>query len=245
MKRFLGLAMVLLSFPAMAAEKAGEISRFEGKVLLYRDGGVRGDTLERPGAEISVGDSIATKRDAAAFIRFVDGNRIIVKENSTLNIKALKQAALGNGTVLFDIRKRGGVKGFEVTSATVTMGVRGTRFAVREHDGKLEVCVKEGKVEVAPLQGGFRKHRAAENLVDGAKALQDEMKREFDDAKSQMQAQFEESQRLLAAGDFESVERIDLEAGSGITIEGSDAWVSGLPDWADKELAQFDDFEGN
>lgn len=245
MKRFLGLAMVLFSLPALAADKAGEVSKFQGKVLLYRDGGVRGDTLERAGAMIAVGDSIATKRDAAAFIRFIDGNRIIVRENSTLNIKAVQQASLGSGTVLFDIRKRGGVKGFEVTSATVTMGVRGTRFAVRERDGKLEVCVKEGKVEVAPIQGTFRKHRAAENLEEGAKTMQDDLKKQFDSATAQMKAQFEESQRLLAAGDFEAVEQIDLEAGSGITIEGSDAWVSGLPDWADKELAQFDDFENN
>ncbi|HAD04417.1 MAG: hypothetical protein A2091_03290 [Desulfuromonadales bacterium GWD2_61_12] len=242
MKRFLGLAMVLFSFPAMAADKAGVISKFEGKVLLYRNGGVRGDTLEHAGAEIAVGDAIATKRDATAFIRFVDGNRVIIKENSTLNIKALQEASLGSGTVLFDIRKRGGVKGFEVTSATVTMGVRGTRFAVRETEGKLEVCVKEGKVEVAPKQGTFRKHRAAENLEAGAKTMQEDLKKQFDAATSQMKAQFEESKRLLAAGDFEAVERIDLEAGSGITIDGSDAWVSGLPDWADKELAQFEDF---
>lgn len=242
MKRFLGLALVFLSFPAMAADKAGEISKYEGKVLLYRDGGVRGDTLERAGAEIAVGDSIATKREATAFVRFVDGNRIIVKENSTLNIKALKEATLGTGTVLFDIRKRGGVKGFEVTSATVTMGVRGTRFAVREVDGKLEVCVKEGKVEVAPKQGTFRKHRAAESLEEGAKTMQEDLKKQYDDARSQMKAQFEESKRLLAAGDFEAVERIDLEAGSGITIDGSDAWVTALPEWADKELAQFEEF---
>lgn len=245
MKRFLGLVLVFISLPAMAADKAGEVSKFEGKVLLYRDGGVRGDTLEQAGAEIAVGDAIATKRDAAAFIRFIDGNRIIVRENSTLNIKAVQQAALGSGTVLFDIRKRGEVKGFEVTSATVTMGVRGTRFAVREREGKLEVCVKEGKVEVAPIQGTFRKHRATESLEEGAKTMQDDLKKQFDSARSQMQAQFEESKRLLAAGDFEAVERIDLEAGSGITIEGSDAWVSGLPDWADKELTLFDDFPEN
>lgn len=240
MSRYLTLLLLLFVVPASAAEKAGEISKYSGKVLLYRGGGVRGDTIEKSGAAVGVGDSVATKREAVAMLAFVDGNRVILKENSTLEIKGLKAAAAGDGTVLFDIRKRGGVKGFEVTTATVTMGVRGTRFAVRTQGGKVEVAVKEGKVEVAPVAGKFRKHPASENLAEGMQNLQDEMKRSFEDAQARMKAQFEESQQLLAAGDIEAVEQIDLEAGSSITIDGSDAWVAAFPDWAEQELSLFD-----
>lgn len=240
MKRFLVLILLSVALPAAAAETAGEISKVSGKVLLYPGGGVRSDAVRKPGAAIRVGDAIATKREAVATIAFVDGNRVILKENSTLAVKGLKAATAGDGTVLFDIRKRGGVKGFEVTTATVTMGVRGTRFAVRTNGDKVEVAVKEGKVEVAPIDGKFRKHPAQENLAEGMQDLQDEMKRSFEDAQARMKNQFEESQQLLAAGDIEAVERIDLEAGSSITIDGSDAWVAAFPDWAEQELALFD-----
>jgi ferric-dicitrate binding protein FerR (iron transport regulator) len=240
MKRYLVLILLSVALPAAAAEKAGEISKVSGKVLLYRGGGVRSDAVKEPGAAIRVGDSIATKREALATIAFVDGNRVILKENSTLAVKGLKTATAGDGTVLFDIRKRGGVKGFEVTTATVTMGVRGTRFAVRTNGDKVEVAVKDGKVEVAPIDGKFRKHPAQENLAEGMQGLQDEMKKSFEDAQARMKNQFEESQQLLAAGDIEAVEQIDLEAGSSITIDGSDAWVAAFPDWAEQELALFD-----
>ena len=63
------------------------------------------------------------------------------------------------------------------------------------------------------------------------------MRQDFEKTVDQMEAQFEESKRLMASGDFEAVEKIDLEAGMAVVIQGSDVWVSAVPDWIEEALS--------
>lgn len=231
---------LLLAAVAGAADKAGEISKVEGKVLVYRGGSVRGASVERPGEAVGVGDAVTTKREAMAYLAFIDGNRVILKENATLTIKDLHTGDVGNGTVLFDVRKRGDLKGFEVTTGTVTMGVRGTRFAVENRDGKVAVHLKEGQLHVTPGAGQFKRHRPDD--LEGFRELQVELKVQTDAAKERMRQQFEKSKQHMLAGDLDYVDQIDLEAGSSLVIEGNEVWQSALPDWAEKDFALFEQF---
>lgn len=241
MQKLMMLLILLLPCTALAADKAGEVSKYEGKVLIYRDGGARGTPIDRPGEALGVGDAVTTKRDATAYVAFIDGNRVIVKENSTLTVKTLNHNEVGTGKVLFDIRKRGDLKGFEVTSATVTMGVRGTRFAVENRDGKVAVHLKEGKLNVIPTAGKFQRHSPDD--LEGFQDLRQELQVQTDAAKDRMRQQFEESKKHMLAGDLEYVEQIDLEAGSSLIIEGNEVWQAALPDWAEQDFALFDQFD--
>ncbi|PLX99506.1 MAG: hypothetical protein C0624_13410 [Desulfuromonas sp.] len=232
----LTLSLILFALPAYATDQMGQIAHTEGKVLHYSAGSARGKRVKDPGTQLQQGDTVATKRGSQADVLFIDGNRVVVQENSILEVKGLQTMEVANGTVLFDIRKRGELRGFEVTSGTVTMGVRGTRFAVRSKEGRLEVGVTEGKVEVSSSTGPLRKRKPL-TMEEQFKEQQEEMRQDFEKSIEQMEAQFEESKRLMAAGDFEAVEKIDLEAGMALIIQGSDAWVSAVPDWIDEALS--------
>jgi len=233
------LSLFLLAMPAYAADQVGQINHTEGKVLHYSAGSARGKRVKTPGTQLQEGDSVATKRASQADVAFVDGNRVIVQENSILEVKQLAEMEVKNGTVLFDIRKRGELRGFEVTSGTVTMGVRGTRFAVRSKEGRLEVGVTEGKIEVSSSTGPLRKRKPL-TMEEQFRQQQEQMRQDFDKTVGQMEAQFEESKRLMAAGDFEAVEKIDLEAGMALVIQGSDVWLAAVPDWIEEALSTFE-----
>lgn len=238
-KFFTLMLMMLFTLPAYATDQIGQIAHTEGKVLHYSAGSARGKRVKDPGTQLVQGDSIATKRESQADVHFVDGNRVVVQENSILEVKGLQNMEVDNGTVLFDIRKRGELRGFEVTSGTVTMGVRGTRFAVRSKEGRLEVGVTEGKVEVSSSTGPLRKRKPL-TMEEQFKQQQEQMRQDFEKTVNQMEAQFEESKRLMAAGDFEAVEKIDLEAGMALVLQGSDVWVSAVPDWIEEALSTFE-----
>ena len=230
--------LILLAAPAFAGQ-VGEIAETEGRVLYYSAGSARGERVTSPGLELRTGDSLATKRSSQADVMFIDGNLVVVRENSLLKVNALQQVAVGSGTVLFDIRKRGELRGFEVTSGTVTMGVRGTRFAVRAGEGRIEIGVTEGKVQVTSSAGPLRKRRPL-TMEEQFEEQQRQMREDFEKTIEQMEAQFEESKRLMAAGDFEAVEKIDLEAGMSVIIQGSDVWLAAVPDWIEAELSVLD-----
>lgn len=234
---FLGL---ILSTAAAAGDKAGEISKLEGKVLVYRGGGVRGEAVEQPGTSVGVGDAVTTKREALAYLSLIDGNRVILKENSTLNIKGVRTGDVGGGTVLFDVRKRGDLKGFEVTTGTITMGVRGTRFAVENRDGRIAIHLKEGRLHVDSETGPLQRRRPDD--LEGFRELQAELKVQAEAAQERLRRQFEEAKQHMQAGDLEFVESIDLEGGSSLVIEGNEVWQSALPAWAEEDFALFDQF---
>lgn len=232
--------ILLFSITAWSNDQVGEISKTEGKVLIYRGDSVRGSTVDQPEEKVTIGDSITTKREALAFLNFIDGNRVILKENSTLLVTGMGANAVSNGKVLFDVRKRGELKGFEVTSGTITMGVRGTRFAVENKNGKVAVHLKEGRLHIESESGPLKRHRPDD--LEGFRDLQLELKTQTDVAKEKMRQQFEESKRHMLAGDLEYVDSIDLESGSSLVFEGNEVWQSALPDWAEQEFLLFDKF---
>lgn len=241
MIRYLSLLLLFAALPAFAAEPLGKVEGIAGKVILYQQGRVRGESLRQPGSPLAEGDSLTTQRGGEARLAFVDGNRMILTENSTLLVKGRDAAEVKAGMVLLDIRKRGELKGFEVTSATVTIGVRGTRFAVSNAQGRVAVHLKKGKLAVKSASGGFQKHRD-DDFADQFQQMKDDLRERFDADRERMQAQFDAAREHMAAGDIEFVEQIELEEGSSLTIEGNEAWVTPLGTDLDAEFARFENF---
>ena len=239
MKRLLLLFLVCWSVPALAGEPLGRVESVSGKVKLFRQGHVRGEKLRDSGGQIAAGDSLVTARNSRANLALVDGNRVILKESSTLLIEGRNGSEVRGGLVLFSIRKRGELRGYAVKSATVTIGVRGTRFAVGDDQGRIAVHLQRGRLLVTPISGRFRKH-LQEGMAEEFRDMQQGLKAQFEQDRARLKNQFDTAREHLAVGDVEYVDQIDLEAGSTLTIEGSDAWVTPLGHDLDADFAAFD-----
>lgn len=225
-----------------AGEHAGDITKFDGKVLIYGAGEVRGEIVKKPGTPLYVKNSVKTKRKSTCYIQFIDSSKIILKENSSLTIRGVERANVDNGTVLFHIKKRGQVKGLNISSATITIGVKGTRFAVYKKGEKLTVFLKEGSLELVSDVGKFK--RFGENLKEDHEAYEKSLREEFEATKEKMKADFEKSKRSMQQGNFEYLKSFELSAGSAISIdENNEVWNINIPEWAEKDFSLLDDFD--
>lgn len=220
---------VLLILPAsvFAAENAGSILKIEGSVTLYAQGQVRGNDVTSPKTPISIGDSLKTKKASQANVLFVDGSRVIVMENSLLSINGFDKHKVGAGTVLFDIKKRGAAKGLQVSTATATMGVKGTRFAVVSDGEKSGIFLQEGTLEIIANEGEFKRYR---------KAVEDEY-REYE---KQVVGGFEKYKEQLQKEFIEYVREFELVAGKAILIDGNEVRDVQIPDDVKSTLSLFD-----
>jgi hypothetical protein len=240
MLRYLVVFMLLFAVPAVASESIGKIVKFTGKVSVYRDGAVRGEKVVSADAPLFAGDAIKTKRGAQAFLLFADGNRVVMTENSSLSVKGIDNANVDSGRVLFEIKKRGKAKGLEISSATVTMGVKGTRFAVSNAENQVDVFLKEGALAIGALEGKFKRY--SDKMEAEFKAMEQEMFQEFKSAESNMKAQFEDAQKQMMAGNVEVVSEFILEEGSAIRVLGNEVWNAEMPEWISAEFDLLDKF---
>jgi len=240
MTRCLIVLILLLSTAVHASEPAGKVGKWEGDVLLYEDGAVRGKTIETAETPFHVGDSIRTKRDSIAFILFNDGSRIVLKENSSLNVTGIDHANVDSGRVLFEIKKRGRAKGLEITSATVTMGVKGTRFAVDNENDHVAIFLKEGELEVSSLEDAFK--RAKGGLKEDFESMQEQLRTGFESTTLQMQQEFEEAQHQMREGNIEYINEFLMTAGSAVSIEDGNLSDLAFPEDLDRDFILLDSF---
>lgn len=246
------LATLILSFllvvvlangnTALAREHAGDITKFEGNVLIYGAGEVRGEIVTKPDTPLYVKNSVKTKRNSLCYIKFIDASKIVLKENSSLTIKGIEDAHVDNGTVLFNIKKRGQVKGLNISSASITIGVKGTRFAVFKQGEKLTLFLKEGSLELVSGVGDLK--RFGENLKEDHEAYEKRLREEFESTKEKMKADFEESKRGMQEGNFKYLKSFEMTSGSAISIDENNAVRNiTIPERVEKDFSLLDDFE--
>ncbi len=224
-----------------ALEHAGDITNFKGKVLVYKTGEVRGEIIKKPGLPLYVKDSVKTKRKSICYIKFIDSSKIILKENSSLTIRGIEHANVDSGTVLFSIKKRGKVKGLNISSSTITIGVKGTRFIVHNKGRQLHIFLKKGSLELVSHVGKFK--RFGEDLKKDHEAYEKSLREEFEATKEKMRSDFEKSKRMMQEGNFEYLKSFEMSAGSAISIdENKEVWNIKIPEWAEKDFSLFEDF---
>ena len=225
-----------------ANEDAGEVTKYDGKVLMFRSGEVRGSQVNKINTPIHVHDAVRTKRNSSCYIRFIDASKIVLKENSSLTIKGVDHANVDRGAVLFEIKKRGQVKGLNISSATITIGVKGTRFAVYKKDGKLAVFLKEGLLELVSDLGEFKKY--GEDLKQDYEELSRKIKEDFEATRSKMAADFEASKQKMQEGNFQYLKTFEMTAGSAISIdENNEVWSVDIPAWVESDFALLETFD--
>lgn len=222
MKRGLIIICVLLGFvfTGYTQQLAGNIEKFEGKVILYPHGGVKGISAKN-GLEFKVKDTVRTFQKSNAFIKFIDNSKIVLNENSILLIKDITNLNLKNGKVVFDIQKQGDKEGIKIATKTAIIGVKGTKFLVAVSNNEVDVILKEGEISVKAVKGEFKRYLQKEE-EDFSQFVKD-TKEDYEEYKRKMQEEF-----------VEFVKEFTMKDEMGVSIKGNE--VRNI-----KDLKEFED----
>ncbi len=222
MRKNLAVLLLILGFAisGFTQQVAGNIEKFEGKVILYPYGGVKG-VAAKNGMEFKVKDSVRTFQKSNAFIKFIDSSKIVVNENSILYVKDITNLNLKNGKVVFDIQKQGDKEGIKIATKTAIIGVKGTKFLVAVSNNEVDVILKEGEISVKAVKGDFKRYLQKEE-EDYEKFVKD-TKEDYEEYKRKMQEEF-----------VEFVKEFTMKDEMGVSIKGNE--VRNI-----KDLKEFED----
>ncbi len=210
-----------------AAEKAGEIRKYEGNVKIYSEGSLQGETVTSDDRALFVKEIVKTRRGATAHIAFIDGSEALLKERSILEIEELRGFGIGEGRVIFHIKKQHELEGIAIKSRSIVIGVKGTTFAVDLHDDAFKVYLKEGKLNIRSLKEEFVRYRKAEK--EAYDQFRKEAIDEFGKYKKGMEREFKEF-----------VKEFDMTAGTAISVEGNEVRDLAIPDDIEREFLFFE-----
>lgn len=138
-----------------------EVVRIQGEVQKISEAGQEIAKIEA-GQQLRVGDTLKTATGSMLTLRFVDGSRVLVAENSKVTLSTLlvygktgmadTKLKLHEGSVETQVApQKGAAAKYEVKAPTLNLGVRGTDFRVRVDgvSGTTRSEVLEGRVAAA------------------------------------------------------------------------------------------------
>lgn len=129
----------------------GHISDVKGKATIHEAGSPRGQRVKDTPESLTKDQFLRTYRNSQARVVLADDSKILITENATLEFKDEQNIHLGEGRVLFDIKKRDAAKSLNVITKTAVIGVKGTQFLVDSHGDDATLHLKEGVIEVTSL----------------------------------------------------------------------------------------------
>jgi hypothetical protein len=162
--------------PAQPVQLQGMVSFLCGTVTMTVNGA---DVPLDIGVDVPVDASITTGKDAVCEIQFADFGSVHISQDSTLVVKRFLSDAthtesemqLNAGKVVCKVRKLSGDDSFQIRTAEMVCGVRGTVFQVSKDEKKpVKIAVSEGSVAVYPPS------------VDDAQKLPDAISKQIADA---------------------------------------------------------------
>ena len=112
--------------------------------------------------DVEAGSEVKTDTKSYIFIQFGETSVVKMQENSTLKIGKLisvnnMDLHLEQGQVLSKINKLGKGESFSIMTPTTVASVRGTQFSVSYGEGRTDISVAQGRVNV-----GVKKETAAD-----------------------------------------------------------------------------------
>jgi len=143
----LGSGMLLGAAAAATYANSGNVSQLSGTLSVKKlDGSMR---ILAQKSEIQSGDTLNTQKDSYARIKFADGAQITLKPNTSVKIEGFtyvesepKQDGFlfslvkgGLRAVTGLVGKRGNAEAYKMSTATATIGIRGTSFGADDCTG--------------------------------------------------------------------------------------------------------------
>jgi ferric-dicitrate binding protein FerR (iron transport regulator) len=212
----MAMLLAVLGLTAVGAEPPPEalarIAKVKGTVHVLAEDSIRKEEAQT-GRKLAVGDQVMTLDNGRAVVAFKDGSRVVLDADTKLRLKEGREVGQGQGQAYYEVAKRG-AKGFQVRTGFAVIGVKGTRFLVRDQGqkgaGAQAVAMREGRVGVEALKGEFelykRKQRAA-----------------FERFKKQRRQEFEEYKQQQREEFVGYVRSFELEGGRAVTFDGQKA----------------------
>lgn len=156
---------LLMRFIILATMAFSFIAHSETMRLTVSDGLVESGTKEGSltksavGTELKDGDTVRTGKNSTAVISYASGTKLKMNAESKMIVHAEKGIDLVLGAVFAHVQKKPD-QHFVVRTKSAVCGVRGTDFFTAYGSGDKHqdgwMCVKEGTVEVTPVEGGDR-----------------------------------------------------------------------------------------
>ena len=162
--------VMLLAFSSAvvsAAEIAGRVIMARGDVNASNAAGER--RLLKRRDPVYATDTITTGDQSRVQIRFIDKGMMALKENTTLNIKAYRQAdgAGDDGQVLMELVEggfrtltgtigKGNKAAYKVETPVASIGIRGTLYSILLQKNQLLAGVWKGGISVNSPQGSLQ-----------------------------------------------------------------------------------------
>lgn len=210
---------------------AGRVVKHVGHVEVVESPGSESKLVQGSDTKLLSTSVVKTSEGSRAYIKLVDGSKIILRENSLIRLNGFSEIGVDRGKVLFSVAKRS-IDVFKVATKIALLGVRGTSFLVDQsnsHDD-LAVHLQEGLVRVSSTDKKFEYFKK-------------EQKSEFERFKEQMNSEFDAYKTAHLKEFREYVKEIDMQAGDVLTISNNKArnieWSAEFDGWFDEFNASF------
>jgi len=211
-KVFLGI----LIFSISEANEIGKILKYRGNVVIFRENITKPLSVNKHKYPLFVKDIVNTKSKSLAFIGFIDGSKVLLKEKSSLLIDGYRKFSINKGRVLFKIKRRGHLRGAIVKVKSIVIGVKGTKFLVDYSNTRTAIYLKKGLISVKNLSGEFKVYKKKQEEEFEA------FKKEFEEGVKKQAEEFEEYKKQIQKEFVEYVREFELKAGNAVYIEGNE-----------------------
>jgi ferric-dicitrate binding protein FerR (iron transport regulator) len=236
MRSLIGAVLAAL-LPAMAWASDGEIRviKIQGQVeVIDAQGNVR--ERAKAGTLLKAGETIRTAENSKAAIRSKVGDTFILDALAAARVRSEKNALeqlVGKIMYLFTPGLR---EERTVHVYTAVIGIRGTTFLVNTEQGRADVGLREGVLEVSSTHEGFNVYQRKE--MDEFEAFKQrerekvkEMKKEYEQYRTQIKEEFVAFKKSL-----------QLKANQSLSIVGDKAVISGLDEDSIKTMQGLEQF---
>lgn len=169
MKKFLRIFLIVLLSYTLLGSIINVVSPYKATVIKVEGTVLKKDNsnniwiIARNGDILDDGDSLKTKEDGYAELRFEDGSIVKIKSNTELSIYK-NYLSLAIGYVRLYITKL--FPNFEIRTPSAIAGVRGTEFSVEVLQDKTTlVTVYDGEVDITAQGKTIRVRKGESGIV--------------------------------------------------------------------------------
>ncbi len=219
---------------------AGQLAKYQGEILIRQDNKSKPQLIDETGAFLHIGNQLRTQKNSEAFIRWIDGSKIVMKEKSQLSINAIDYLDVDNGSVIFDIAKIQRPKPVRVGVKLAILGIRGTKFMVINQGENYNVYLKEGDITITSLAEDFKIYK--NQIKSQMKQFREQFEREAKQFKSDIESDYEEFKRETKKGHAELVNEFKLIESTGIEISDGIITLIPIPKQIDEQFNLLDSF---
>jgi len=218
----------------VSASEIARIEEYAGSVSLYEKSLDKTAPVRMKGRSLQFGDRVIVPEGAWARLAYPDGSRVLLKERTELLLEEEKLVSLAKGRAFFRMlfQKMGR---FSVRQGNAVIGIKGTTFLVDTSGSKTEVFMKEGRVEVLAVKGQFKRYKRS--IMDEFEKYREEGVRALEEES----AAFEEYKRQMEKEFIEYVKAFEIEAGRGVSIDGTEVRDVKIPESVMDEFRRFEE----